>query len=185
MNVHTLAELPKPSLPIVHAGPVPPNSAVLPGGCSRRAPSSTSVLITRTTRRTVALPWRVGVVYVDRSMRAPDVHGVITRRAAITPSLAFACALAGIACTVCGCLSQFAEKNGRDGAFGAARSSMDATRRCARTPSRCADLGYCTASHSQRIWCSALQLTRIKLFTRSGALRRLRADRASARAFAA
>ncbi|MEN3385144.1 MAG: threonine dehydratase, partial [Hyphomicrobiales bacterium] len=71
---------------------------------------------------TGAFKVRGGLVYVDRLKREqPDVQGVITAtRGNHGQSLAFACARAGIACTVVVPFGNSAEKNAAMRAFGAA-----------------------------------------------------------------
>src|SRR5437868_3289431 len=70
---------------------------------------------------TGAFKVRGGIVYVDRLKRErPDVKGVITAtRGNHGQSLAFACARAGIACTVVVPFGNSAEKNAAMQAFGA------------------------------------------------------------------
>ncbi|MEN3376817.1 MAG: threonine dehydratase [Hyphomicrobiales bacterium] len=115
----TLAEL-EAVLPIVHAGVPPTPQFAWP---LLKARTGVDVVLKHENHTpTGAFKVRGGLVYVDRLKREqPDVQGVITAtRGNHGQSLAFACARAGIACTVVVPFGNSAEKNAAMRAFGAA-----------------------------------------------------------------
>jgi threonine dehydratase len=115
----TLAEL-EAVLPIVHAGVPPTPQFAWP---LLKARTGVDVVLKHENHTpTGAFKVRGGLVYVDRLKREqPDVEGVITAtRGNHGQSLAFACARAGIACTVVVPFGNSAEKNAAMRAFGAA-----------------------------------------------------------------
>jgi threonine dehydratase len=116
--VFTLSEL-EAVLPIVRAGMPPTPQFAWP---LLRARTGVDVVVKHENHTpTGAFKVRGGLVYMDRLKRErPDVKGVITAtRGNHGQSLAFACARAGIACTVVVPFGNSAEKNAAMRAFGA------------------------------------------------------------------
>ena len=116
--VFTLAEL-EAALPIVHAAMPPTPQYAWP---LLKARTGVDVVVKHENHTpTGAFKVRGGLVYVDRLKRErPDVKGVITAtRGNHGQSLAFACARAGIACTVVVPFGNSTEKNAAMKAFGA------------------------------------------------------------------
>jgi threonine dehydratase len=114
----TLAEL-EAVLPIVRAGMPPTPQFAWP---LLKARTGVDVVLKHENHTpTGAFKVRGGLVYVDRLKREqPDVKGVITAtRGNHGQSLAFACARAGIPCTVVVPFGNSAEKNAAMQAFGA------------------------------------------------------------------
>jgi threonine dehydratase len=114
----TLAEL-EAAIPIVRAG-VPPTPQFAWPLLKQR--TGVDVVVKHENHTpTGAFKVRGGLVYVDRLKRErPDVKGVITAtRGNHGQSLAFACARAGIACTVVVPFGNSTEKNAAMQAFGA------------------------------------------------------------------
>jgi threonine dehydratase len=114
----TLAEL-EAVLPIVRAGMPPTPQFAWP---LLKARTGVDVVLKHENHTpTGAFKVRGGLVYVDRLKREqPDVKGVITAtRGNHGQSLAFACARAGIPCTVVVPIGNSAEKNAAMQAFGA------------------------------------------------------------------
>lgn len=114
----TLAEL-EATLPIVRAGVPPTPQFAWPLLKTR---TGVDVVVKHENHTpTGAFKVRGGLVYVDRLKREqPDVKGVITAtRGNHGQSLAFACARAGIPCTVVVPFGNSAEKNAAMQAFGA------------------------------------------------------------------
>src|SRR3954452_8022935 len=121
--MHTLFMSPRPDLeavlPIVRAGMPPTPQFAWP--LLRRRTGVDVVVKHENHTPTGAFKVRGGLVYIDRLKRErPEVKGVIAAtRGNHGQSLAFACARAGIACTVVVPLGNSAEKNAAMQAFGA------------------------------------------------------------------